>query len=69
MSDASPNRWRARLRATVRRLVVRTSVPPVLGFYRFLYRLALRTTVGFLGRYPAVKAVYVRRPACQWGLD
>lgn len=51
--------WRARVRLGVRRLVVRTSVPPLTHLYRAMYRLHLLYAVRVLRRLPGVHSIYV----------
>jgi hypothetical protein len=49
-----------RVIATLRRLVVATSVGPVAWLYRGIYHLAVALALRVLRRYPAVRAVYTR---------
>jgi hypothetical protein len=51
---------RVRWFALLRRLVVRTSVRPLLPLHRWCYRLAIRLAVDALRRSPTVKAIYLR---------
>ena len=48
-------------RRLVRRLVLATSVPPMLQAYRGAYRVATRWAVRLFRKYPAIRAVYLTR--------
>ena len=48
-------------RRLVRRLVLATSVPPMLQAYRGAYKVATRLAVRLFRRYPAIRAVYLTR--------
>jgi hypothetical protein len=48
-------------KALLRRLIVTTSVPPIAGFYRAIYRLLIRAAVWRLKQAASVRAIYLRR--------
>ena len=48
-------------KALLRRLIVTTSVPPVAGIYRAVYRLLIRAAVWRLKQAESVRAIYLRR--------
>ena len=48
-------------KALLRRLIVTTSVPPFLSLYRWIYRVFIRVAVRRLRRFPALRAIYLRR--------
>jgi predicted nucleotidyltransferase len=48
-------------KAFLRRLIVTTSVPPVVGVYRAIYRLLIRAAVWRLKQTASVRAIYLRR--------
>ncbi len=45
----------------VRKFVLATSFPPFLYIYRFIYQMVILMTLGIFKKYPAIKAVYLRR--------
>jgi hypothetical protein len=45
----------------IRRFVLATSFPPFLQAYRLLYELVIHMTLRIFKKYPAIKAVYLRR--------
>jgi hypothetical protein len=49
------------LKLLVRRFVVSTSFPPFLQIYRAFYALVIHIAVRLFRKYPAIKAVYLRR--------
>ncbi|MFN0151718.1 MAG: hypothetical protein ACKVU1_13540 [bacterium] len=49
------------MRSLIRRAVLATSVPPLLGVYRSAYSLAKHLAVRLFRRYGAVKAIYLCR--------
>ncbi|HJX54702.1 MAG TPA: hypothetical protein VJ801_18185 [Polyangia bacterium] len=48
-------------RAILRRLIVATSIPPVAGVYRAVYRALVAIAVRRLRRFSSLRAVYLRR--------
>jgi len=48
-------------KALLRRLIVTTSVPPVVGVYRAVYRLLIRAAVWRLKQAASIRAIYLRR--------
>jgi hypothetical protein len=48
-------------KALLRRLIVITSVPPIVGVYRAIYRLLIRAAVWRLKQAASVRAIYLRR--------
>lgn len=49
------------LKVIIRRFVVATSFPPFLQIYRAFYTLVIYIAVRLFKKYPAIKAVYLRR--------
>jgi hypothetical protein len=48
-------------KALLRRLIVITSVPPLVGIYRAIYRVLIRAAVWRLKQVASVRAIYLRR--------
>lgn len=48
-------------KALLRRLIVTTSVPPMVGVYRAVYRLLIRAAVWRLKQAASIRAIYLRR--------
>jgi hypothetical protein len=48
-------------KALLRRVIVTTSVPPIIGIYRAIYRLLIRAAVWRLKQAKSVRAIYLRR--------
>jgi hypothetical protein len=48
-------------KALLRRLIVTTSIPPVVGIYRAIYRLLIRAAVWRLKQAESLRAIYLRR--------
>jgi predicted nucleotidyltransferase len=46
---------------SIRRLVLATSFPPILHIYRFFYGMVTFMALRIFKKYPAIKAVYLRR--------
>lgn len=49
------------LKTILRRFVLATSFPPFLQIYRAIYALVIYSAVLLFRRYPAIKAIYLRR--------
>jgi hypothetical protein len=49
------------VKALLRRLIVATSVPPLIGIYRGIYRLLIRAAVWRLKQAASIQAIYLRR--------
>jgi predicted nucleotidyltransferase len=60
--------WVTLILLWVRRMVLATSVPPLLSLYRACYGGLIRRALRLFGRYPGIKAVYLRR-GCAKGED